>query len=358
MRINILSPGFYKSGGLLTIYDYSNRFVENGHEVTLYIPKKIYNLQVDKFQPIDKLRRIVHRFRIDREKYLLELKKYKFDIKIVPSLKNRYIDDADITVATAWPTAFDLNSYETSKGKKVYFVQDYEVWDSNIKYVDMSYKLPVNKIVISKYLQDLLRNKFNTDSEIVLTSINFQLFNNEQKIFNENSVLLFVYSEANRKNIKMIMQSMEYIHEKYPNVVIKSFGFEKKEIIPVYIEYSENPSLEDRIKLYCNSDIFLLSSNFEGFGIPPAEAMACRCAVVSTDVGAISEYSENNVSSLIVPSGNLDKFIKAIEYLINNKKEIERISIAGYNNVREKLNYEESVKKFENLLVKWSNDKL
>lgn len=353
MRVNVLSPGFYKSGGLLTIYEYSNRLVENGHSVTLYIPKKIYNLQVGKFQPVEMMRRIARRLRTDRERYISELQNYKFEIRIVPSLNNKFIDDADITIATAWPTAFDLYKMEKSKGTKIYFIQDYEIWDSNIKYVDKSYSLPLYRITVSNYLKELLRNKFNSNSEFVLNSINFNHFNNTNKVFNENTVILFIYSRAGRKNIKMLLKSIEHIHRKYPNVIFKSFGFEKNPDISDYVEYYENPSLEKRIKLYCTSDIFLLSSSFEGFGLPPAEAMACKCAVISTNVGALPEFSENNISSILVSPDDDSAFTESIEHLIVNKEELQRISLNGYNSVREKLNYEVSVKKFEELLLKW-----
>jgi hypothetical protein len=356
MKINVLSPGFYRSGGLLTIYDYSNHLVERGHKVTLYIPKKIYNSQMNKFQPIDFLRRLVRRFRIDRESYISELHKYNFKVNIVPVLKNKYIQDADITIATAWPTALDLYKYDKNKGVKVYFIQDYEVWNSNIEFVDMSYKLFLNRIVTCNYLHDLLMNKFNVHSEVVFNSINTDRFDNKHKCFNDKIVLLFIFSEAERKNVKMILQSLHYIHDKYPSAVIKAFGFYKSMDLPDYIQYFENPTLDEKINLFCTSDIFLMSSNFEGFSLPPAEAMACKCAVVSTDVGAVSEYSENNVSSLLVPAGDVSKFTESIEFLINNRNELERISNAGYFSVREKLNYENSVDKFENLLKIWIKD--
>ena len=124
--------------------------------------------------------------------------------------------------------------------------------------------------------------------------------------------------------------------------------------LPDYIQYYQNPDIEERLRLYRTSDIFLLSSNFEGFGIPPAEAMACKCAVISTDVGAIREYSENGISSLIVPTNNVSEFIKAIEYLITNPSELQKLSFNGYEIVRKSLNYDKSVAKFEQLLIEWS----
>ncbi len=356
MRINILSPGFYRSGGLLTIYDYSKRLVERGNIVKLYIPKKIYNLKAEHFQPLEILRRFARRIRVDRTRYVSELDKYKFKIKIIPSLNDKFIDDADITIATAWPTAYDLFELNQSKGDKVYFIQDYEVWDSNIDLVNNSYRLPLQRITVSHYLHELLVDKFDSESEIVLNSIDFDIYNNEKKLFNDNPVILFIYSRAQRKNFHMILNAADKLHAKYPYVKFRAFGFEKKPGLPDYIQYHENPSLDIKLNLYRTSDIFILSSRFEGFGLPPAEAMACKCAVVSTNVGALPEFSVNKESSLLVEPDDESGFIESIEYLLCNKDELKRLSFSGYASVRQKLNYEKSVKRFEEILQKWYDD--
>lgn len=37
--------------------------------------------------------------------------------------------NADYIIATAWPTAYDVAKLSDKKGKKYYFIQDFEVWD-------------------------------------------------------------------------------------------------------------------------------------------------------------------------------------------------------------------------------------
>ena len=47
-----------------------------------------------------------------------------FDLKAnlvqIPWIEDRFVDDADVVVATAWPTAFSVNKLSESKGKKFY----------------------------------------------------------------------------------------------------------------------------------------------------------------------------------------------------------------------------------------------
>ncbi len=70
-----------------------------------------------------------------------------------------------------------LSSSEIEKGKKIYFIQDYEIFNSNIKLVDLSYTLPLNRITICTFLRDFLYNKFSVDSKIILNGIDYNIFN-------------------------------------------------------------------------------------------------------------------------------------------------------------------------------------
>lgn len=52
------------------------------------------------------------------------------------------------------------------------------------------------------------------------------------------------------------------------------------------------------------ANLFVLSSDYEGFGLVVAEAMACQCLVVATDCGGVAEVL-NNPDFLIPPSNSV-----------------------------------------------------
>jgi len=58
-------------------------------------------------------------------------------------------------------------------------------------------------------------------------------------------------------------------------------------------------------------DIFVHASHFEGLPLPPLEAMACRCAVIATYVGA-SDYLLDGYNALVVPPGRPDRIAAAL----------------------------------------------
>lgn len=49
------------------------------------------------------------------------------------------------------------------------------------------------------------------------------------------------------------------------------------------------------------SDIYIFTSLWEGFGLPPLEAMSCGCAVIASDAKGIDEYAINEENALIYP---------------------------------------------------------
>jgi glycosyltransferase involved in cell wall biosynthesis len=68
--------------------------------------------------------------------------------------------------------------------------------------------------------------------------------------------------------------------------------------------------------LYASSAVAVIPSEYEGFGLPAAEAMACGTPVVSTDGGALPEVVGE--AGRIVPAGNSDALASAIGALLQD----------------------------------------
>lgn len=89
-------------------------------------------------------------------------------------------------------------------------------------------------------------------------------------------------------------------------------------------------NLEDRVALhgqldnsslrmlYASSDIFVLPSYWEGYGIVLLEAMSYGLAVVASDVGAIPEVVKNGHTGLLVPPGDVDALQATISRLLED----------------------------------------
>jgi glycosyltransferase involved in cell wall biosynthesis len=77
-------------------------------------------------------------------------------------------------------------------------------------------------------------------------------------------------------------------------------------------------SVEAMPELYRNCDILLFPTVREGFGLAPAEAMACGLPVVATDCSALPELIDNGKGGFLCPLGDVDAFADRIRHLAEN----------------------------------------
>jgi len=75
------------------------------------------------------------------------------------------------------------------------------------------------------------------------------------------------------------------------------------------------------VEILASSDLFLIPSQSESFGLAALEAMACGLPVISSSVGGLPELVKHNETGFIAEIGDIDRMAKyALELLSNDKK--------------------------------------
>ncbi|HRE90123.1 MAG TPA: glycosyltransferase, partial [Myxococcota bacterium] len=70
--------------------------------------------------------------------------------------------------------------------------------------------------------------------------------------------------------------------------------------------------------LLCDSDVFLLPSQTESFGVAALEAMACGVPVVASDVGGLPEVITDGETGYLCPVGDVQRFAERTLSLIED----------------------------------------
>ena len=164
----------------------------------------------------------------------------------------------------------------------------------------------------------------------------FDLIKEDNKILSDfklekKKYILAVSSMNPNKNFKVLVQSMEYLVNEDFEVVIAG-GTDLKVFNKINIENENIKQVgyvtDEQLKsLYVNAGCFVFPSVYEGFGLPPLEAMSTGCAVLVSDAGPMREVSGN--AAIYFNPHNAKELANKIKYLMKNKSVREELQIKG-----------------------------
>jgi glycosyltransferase involved in cell wall biosynthesis len=98
-------------------------------------------------------------------------------------------------------------------------------------------------------------------------------------------------------------------------------------------------STEELVRLYNRSQVVVLPSLYEGFGLPAVEAMACGVPVIATRAGALSEIVEDGVTGILVPPADAAALNAALRLLLSDPELCRRMGEAGRRRVVENFTW-------------------
>jgi len=293
-------------GGFRVVYEYANQLVERGHEVTVVHARAVTS-GPRKLSLYEKLRHL--KIRLATRHVTPTVNWHKIDPRVrllfVPDTDALHVPDADAIFATAWNTVAPVLSYSPSKGKKFYLIQHYETWlgpkvaPKNL--VDETWRSPLNKIVVSKWLLALGTELGAGHLEYIPNAVDHDRYRILNPVRTRPKQVAMMFSHVPFKGSKDGITALEIAKKKHPDLSAVFFGTGRAaDWIPKWVRYHRDPPQDFIVsEIYNKSSIFLSPSLAEGFALPPAEAACCGCAVVATDSGGIADFIEHGQTGLL-----------------------------------------------------------
>ncbi len=97
------------------------------------------------------------------------------------------------------------------------------------------------------------------------------------------------------------------------------------------------------------SDLFVLPSINEGFGVVLLEAMAMKCPIVATNVGGVPEVVLDGETGILVPPGDPVQLARGIIRLLKDRSLAFQMAECGYQRLEDCFDIRETVSKTEHL---------
>jgi glycosyltransferase involved in cell wall biosynthesis len=326
-------------GGAKVVYEYANRLADKGHQVVV-----LHSLK----RPFKKnksplwWKRLVFKLRKVERPNWFALDK-AVESRIVPEISDKYVPDGDAVISTWWQMAYALDKIIDSKGRKFNLIQDYEIWENQQELVHQSYRLPLAHLVIARYLGKLVHRYSGREPLYLPNAIDGRQFFVSRSIDSRKpESVIMLYSDESRKGSKIGLDALVKVKADFPGLTATLFGVgEKPEDLPDWVTYYKRPTTLR--ELYNDHAIMISPSLGEGWALPPAEAMACGCAVVCTDIGGHADYAKHQETALLVEPGNAIALAEKLSILLMRPEKRIELAYAGNSFVTNNFSWEKSV---------------
>jgi glycosyltransferase involved in cell wall biosynthesis len=152
------------------------------------------------------------------------------------------------------------------------------------------------------------------------------------------SYLLYLGNLMPHKNLRRLLQAFALLHRELPYTVViagwkdprhypaletetQALGLAEKVLFLDYVPAEELPAL------YAGAELFVFPSLYEGFGLPPLEAMACGCPVLVSNIASLSEVCGD--AAYYVDPYDVKSIAEGIYKVATNGELMENLAFKG-----------------------------
>lgn len=317
-----------ETGGTRFIYQLANEIAARGHEVEIVVPENA----VVSWPLHTKLTR-------------------------VKELTPQSIPGCDFILPNFWPTVFP--AWESGKGQVVRLSLGFEpLWVREKEKALATYLIDAPILSISQWHRQIIYQETGKDSTVIPGGVDTQQFIPGPKLSrypgSKPTIGYILRSKEHGytwKGSEDFWEAIKITAQHYPHFKLQIVATEGAAYpSPIPYEKIIAPTDREMSRFYAQADIFVSTSYFEAFALPPLEAMACGTAVITTDNGGNRDYAKNRENCLVVPPSDIKQLAQALFYLLTHPHERQRLALAGLRTAQE-WTWSKSAERLETFLL-------
>jgi len=144
--------------------------------------------------------------------------------------------------------------------------------------------------------------------------------------------VLYIGSERPRKNLGTLFEAFAKLKNEFPDLKLLKVGpvgrydkYRKDSVrkltslgITRDVAFVDYVSEYDLVSYYCSAALLAYPSLYEGFGLPPLEAMACGCPVVTSNTSSLPEVVGE--AGIMVEPYDIDGLAQAMRQVLSDSQ--------------------------------------
>lgn len=199
---------------------------------------------------------------------------------------------------------------------------------------------------------------YNFIDERIFKKISSSHLKEEYGIRTDEKVIIHVSNFRSIKRVPDVVKVFARIFEKMPaKLLLVGDGPEMTVVSKLVSDLGLDEGVfflgkQDNLEeLYSISDLMLLLSQKESFGLALLEAMACGVPCIGTNVGGIPEVIQNGVNGFICEPGDLADIVQKSLYLLENSEIHRQFSERSVLTVKQKFYSRKIVNRYESIYL-------
>ncbi|MEK4223244.1 N-acetyl-alpha-D-glucosaminyl L-malate synthase BshA [Bacillus sp. FSL W8-0116] len=199
---------------------------------------------------------------------------------------------------------------------------------------------------------------YNFIDERIFKKISSSHLKEEYGIRSDEKVIIHVSNFRTIKRVPDVVKVFARIFEKMPaKLLLVGDGPEMTVVSKLVSDLGLDEGVfflgkQDNLEeLYSISDLMLLLSQKESFGLALLEAMACGVPCIGTNVGGIPEVIQNGVNGFICEPGDLADIVQKSLYLLENSEIHRQFSERSVLTVKQKFYSQKIVNRYESIYL-------